>query len=436
MCLTEPQAGSDLGLIRTQAIARDDGRWSVTGTKIFISNGDHDLTTNIIHLVLARTPDAPPGTAGISMFAVPKYNIGEHRVAQERNGVAVLGVEHKHGIRGNATCTLAFEQASGWLVGDLHRGLNCMFRLMNSARLAVGVQSVGLAEVAYQNALAHARARLQGRAISGPQRPDLPADPLVAHPGVRARLIEMRLFIEAARLLTTWVATLLDQARGAEDEDLRRRCGMLAELLTPMVKGYLSEHAIRNIESAMRLYGGAGYIIETGIEQVLRDATICPIYEGTNDIQALDLLGRKVVADQGIRLGLLLEEIQTLAARLQDSELEDLSPLLADHASSLGATAQSIVVESVFDREIVALAAPDFLELAGGVVFAYLWARMAEAAMLSGDARLRDDKCALARYYMHRSRDRTTAIAKKIAKARHDLERLGSASPANMALAG
>lgn len=427
MCLTEPQAGSDLGLIRSTAVPQLDGTYLLSGSKIFISNGDHSLTSNIVHLVLARTPDAPEGSKGLTLFAVPKLGADDNGAFTRRNGVTVTGLEKKHGIRANATCSLAFDNARAFRVGDLYRGLSCMFVLMNSARLAVGIQTVGLAEVAYQNALRYAQERLQGRALNAPARADLPADPLLSHIGVKASLAEQRLFIEAARLLTAWVGTLIDQARCHTDPVVRQTSSELVELLTPVVKGYLSNHAIEHIRSAMQLFGGHGYMAETGMEQLLRDAGICPIYEGTNYIQALDLLGRKTLADQGARLKTLGREMLGLADRLAErSALADLAGPLRQYVIPMETLADGIMVDAVFNRDVVGLLAPDFLELVGTAVFAYLWAWMAEAADKGSDGRpYYRDKITMASLYMQQSAPRFRNLIAAIQSNAMTLEHLG-----------
>lgn len=417
MCLTEPQAGSDLGLIRTTALAQADGTYSISGTKIFISNGDHDLTENIVHLVLARTEGAPAGTAGLSLFAVPKQQLDAPFAL---NGVSVIALEHKHGIRANATCALGFENAKAYRVGELHKGLSCMFLLMNSARLAVGVQTVGLAEVAYQNALCYAQERFQGRALGGATHPEQPADPLLSHIGVKANLVQQRLFIEPARLLCAWVGTLLDEARCHSDEAQRKRASQLVEVLTPIVKGYLSNHAGTHISAALQLFGGHGYIVETGMEQLLRDAAICPIYEGTNYIQSLDLLGRKTLADQGQRLRVFLECIAVLVGRLrQRQDLEAAASHLEAWASEFEPLVQQLAVDTVFNRDVVGLVAPDFLELLGSVAFGYLWAWIAISADES-----RKEKTALAGLYFADAQTRVPALIEKLKRNASRLEQL------------
>lgn len=423
MCLTEPQAGSDLGLIRTTAIAQPDDSYLLSGAKIFISNGDHDLSENIVHLVLARTESAPAGTGGLSLFVVPKYQLDGRNSG---NGVSVVSLEHKHGIRANATCALSFENAKGYRVGQLNRGLACMFVLMNSARLAVGVQTVGLAEIAYQNALSYTQERLQGRALNGATHPDQAADPLLSHIGVKSILVQQRLFIEPARLLCAWVGTLLDEARCHPDDLRRTKAFHLAELLTPIVKGYLSHHAGTHIASALQLFGGNGYIVETGMEQLLRDAAICPIYEGTNYIQSLDLLGRKTLGDQGQRLGSFLDHIPILAKRLRERpDLEGVATTLSAWQVEFEPLTQQLSVDTVFNRDVVGLVAPDFLELLGTVVFGYLWAWIADAAApsTSNEDFLRS-KPSLARLYFSEAELRVPSLIEKLKRNASRLEQL------------
>lgn len=352
---------------------------------------------------------------------MPKYQL---EVPASANGVSVIALEHKHGIRANATCALAFENARGYRVGELNRGLACMFLLMNSARLAVGVQTVGLAEVAYQNALRYTQERLQGRALNGATHPDQPADPLLSHIGVKSSLVQQRLFIEPARLLCAWVGTLLDEARCHPDDARRKEASQLAELLTPIVKGYLSQHAGTHISSALQLFGGHGYIVETGMEQLLRDAAICPIYEGTNYIQSLDLLGRKTLSDQGQRLGIFLSHIPALAERLrQRPGLEGVATTLASWGTEFEPLVQQLSVDTVFNRDVVGLVAPDFLELLGTVVFGYLWAWIADAvAPSTSDEEFLRSKPALARLYFSEAEVRVPSLIEKL---KRNASRLG-----------
>ncbi|MFP5305251.1 MAG: acyl-CoA dehydrogenase family protein, partial [Gammaproteobacteria bacterium] len=302
MCLTEAHAGTDLGLLRTKAEPQPDGSYAITGTKIFISAGEHDLSKNIVHLVLARLPDAPGGTKGISLFIVPKFVPDASGEPGARNAVKCGSIEHKMGIHGNATCVMNFDGAKGWLVGAPNKGLNAMFVMMNSARLGVGMQSLGLAEFAYQNSLAYAKERLQSRSLTGPKLKDKPADPIIVHPDVRRMLLTQKAYVEAARAFTYWAGLAIDREHKHPDEAVRKDNADLVALLTPVVKGFITDNGYESTTLAMQVLGGHGYISEHGLEQCVRDARINMIYEGTNTIQALDLLGRKVLGDMGGRL--------------------------------------------------------------------------------------------------------------------------------------
>src|SRR5262245_61242351 len=299
MCLTEPQCGTDLGLVRTKAVPAADGSYAVSGTKIFISAGEHDLTGNILHLVLARLPDAPSGTRGISLFLVPKFLWHDDGRVGARNGVRCRGIEHKMGLAGSATCTLQFEDAVGYLVGEPNRGLHCMFTMMNGARLAVGMQGLGIAEIAYQNARAYAHERLQGRALSGARHPELPADPIIVQPDVKRMLLTMKAGIEGARALAYWAGLNIDIAHRHPAAEARQEADELVQLLTPVIKVSLTDLGFEAANLGLQIHGGHGYIRETGMEQLVRDSRIAQIYEGTNGIQALDLVGRKLSAHYG-----------------------------------------------------------------------------------------------------------------------------------------
>ena len=299
MCLTEPQCGTDLGLLRSKAEPQGDGSYRITGSKIFISSGEHDMAGNIVHLVLARLPDAPPGSKGISLFAVPKFLVGEDGSIGERNPVFCSGLEHKMGIHGNSTAQITLDGAIGTLVGQPHKGLPAMFVMMNAARLGVGNQSLGLTEVAYQNALTYAKDRLQMRALSGPAEPSQPADPIIVHPGVRRSLLTAKAYAEGGRAMSIFCALLIDRERQHPDEKVRAESAALVALLTPIVKAFLTDNGWAATSACLQVFGGHGYIAETGMERFVRDARINMIYEGTNEIQALDLLGRKVLGDQG-----------------------------------------------------------------------------------------------------------------------------------------
>jgi alkylation response protein AidB-like acyl-CoA dehydrogenase len=302
MCLTEPQCGTDLGLLRTKAEPQADGSYKLTGQKIFISAGEHDLCDNIVHLVLARLPDAPPGSKGISLFVVSKFRVNADGSLGERNPISCGALEHKMGIHGSPTCQINLDGANGTLVGAPHKGLAAMFVMMNAARLGVGNQSLGLTEVAYQNAVAYARERLQMRSLSGPKAPDKPADPIIVHPDVRKMLLTARAYAEGGRALAMYSALLLDKEHASEDADERKQAGELVSLLTPIVKAFLTDNGWLATSQCLQVFGGHGYIKEWGMEQFVRDARINMIYEGTNTIQALDLLGRKVLGDNGAKL--------------------------------------------------------------------------------------------------------------------------------------
>ena len=302
MCLTEPQCGTDLGLLRTKAEPQGDGTYKLTGNKIFISAGEHDMAENIVHLVLARLPDAPTGSKGISLFVVPKWNVKADGTLGERNAIWCGGLEHKMGIHGNATAQIVLDDAVGTLVGEPNKGLQAMFVMMNAARLGVGMQSLGLTEVAYQNAAAYAKDRLQMRSLSGPKAPDKPADPIIVHPDVRKMLLTARAYAEGGRALAVFTTLLLDREIASDDEDERKECADLVALLTPIVKAFFTDNAWIATSHCMQVFGGHGYIREWGMEQFVRDSRINMIYEGTNTIQSLDLLGRKVLSDNGAKL--------------------------------------------------------------------------------------------------------------------------------------
>nr|MBP8302205.1 acyl-CoA dehydrogenase family protein [Planctomycetota bacterium] len=302
MCLTEPHCGTDLGLLRTKAEPQADGSYRITGQKIFISAGEHDMVANIVHLVLARLPDAPQGSKGISLFVVPKWNVNADGTLGARNGIACGALEHKMGIHGNATCQMNLDGAVGTLVGQPHKGLAAMFVMMNAARLGVGNQSLGLTEVAYQNAAAYAKDRLQMRSLSGPKAKDKPADPIIVHPDVRKMLLTARAYAEGGRALAIWCALLIDRELATDDEEERKACADQVALLTPIVKAFLTDNGWIATSHCQQVYGGHGYIHEWGMEQFVRDSRINMIYEGTNTVQALDLLGRKILGDNGAKL--------------------------------------------------------------------------------------------------------------------------------------
>ncbi|MBS0211807.1 MAG: acyl-CoA dehydrogenase C-terminal domain-containing protein [Proteobacteria bacterium] len=387
MCLTEAQAGTDLGLVRTRALPQADGSYAITGTKIFISAGEHDLSKNIVHLVLARLPDAPAGTRGISLFIVPKFLPDAHGDAGARNAVACGSIEHKMGIHGNATCVMNFDEAKGWMVGDPNRGLNAMFVMMNSARLGVGMQSVGLAEVAYQNALAYAKQRLQSRSLTGAKAPGQPADPIICHPDVRRMLLTQKAYVEAARAFTYWAGLAIDREHKHPSEKVRADNADLVALLTPVIKGFITDNGYECTTLAMQVLGGHGYIAESGLEQYVRDARINMIYEGTNTVQALDLLGRKVLADGGAKLMKFGKVVQEL---LEEHANNPAMKEFTDPLAALGMQVQKLTMEigrkAMANPDEAGAAAVPFLRVIGHLVFSFSWCHAAAAALRKLDS--------------------------------------------------
>jgi alkylation response protein AidB-like acyl-CoA dehydrogenase len=400
MCLTEPHCGTDLGILRTKAEPLADGSYAITGTKIFISSGEHDLAENIIHLVLARLPDAPEGTKGISLFVVPKWLPREDGALAERNGVVCGSIEHKMGIHGNATCVMNLDGARGWMVGEPNKGLNAMFVMMNGARLGVGMQSLGLAEVAYQNSLAYAKDRHQMRALSGPKAKDKPADPIIVHPDVRRMLLTQKAYTEAARAFCYWIGLMIDQEHAHPDEKLRRDCGDLVALLTPIVKAFITDNTFETTNLGLQVFGGHGYIRESGMEQYVRDARINMIYEGTNTIQSLDLIGRKVLADGGAKLMKFGKLVQAFIAENagRDDMREFVEPLM-DLGDKVTKLTGEIGAKAMKNPEEVGAAAVPYLRVVGHLVYAWLWARMAKIALDKQNDGFYVAKLATARFY-------------------------------------
>ena len=390
MCLTEPHCGTDLGLLRTKAEPQPDGTYKLTGQKIFISAGEHDMAANIVHLVLARLPDAPPGSKGISLFVVPKFNVksdGRNTELGERNAIWCTGLEHKMGIHGNATAQLSLEGAIGTLVGEPHKGLPAMFVMMNAARLGVGNQSLGLTEVAYQNAAAYAKDRLQMRALSGPKAPDKPADPIIVHPDVRKMLLTARAYAEGGRALAVYCALLLDKMIAGDDEDERKEAADLTALLTPIVKAFLTDNGWIAASHCMQVYGGHGYIAEWGMEQYVRDARINMIYEGTNTVQSLDLLGRKVLADNGAKLKKFGKMVAAFIEEEGTNEaMQEFVNPLADLGDKVTKLTTELGMKAFGNADEVGAAAVDYLRVCGHLVFAYFWARMAKVALAKKDS--------------------------------------------------
>ncbi|MBI1206194.1 MAG: acyl-CoA dehydrogenase [Azospirillum sp.] len=384
MCLTEAQSGTDLGLVRTRAVPADDGSYRVTGTKIFISSGEHDLTENIIHLVLARLPDAPAGTKGISLFLVPKFLPRDDGSVGPRNGVACGGIEHKMGIKASSTCVLNFDDATGWLVGAANKGMRAMFTMMNAARLAVGMQGLGMVEVSYQNARAYARDRRQGKALNGAKEAGsagAAADPIIVHPDVRKNLLTMKALAEGGRALAYWIGLALDLEDRHPDARIRQEAGDLVSLMTPVVKALLTDVGFEATNLGVQIFGGHGYIRENGMEQYVRDARIAQIYEGANGIQALDLVGRKLPQDMGRLLRRFFHPVaQELEAGRDDPALAEFVGPLARAFGKLQQATLLIATRGLKDPLEAAAASTDYLRLFGLVALGAMWLRMAKAA--------------------------------------------------------
>jgi alkylation response protein AidB-like acyl-CoA dehydrogenase len=420
MNLTEPHCGTDLGLLKTKAVPHPDGSYAITGTKIFISAGEHDLSENIVHLVLARIEGAPAGTKGISLFVVPKFLVGEDGGLGARNGVSCGSLEHKMGIHGNATCVMNYDGATGWLVGGEHRGLAAMFVMMNEARLAVGIQGLGQSEVAYQNAVAYAKDRLQGRALSGAKEPEKPADPIIVHPDVRRTLLQIRAFNEAARALALWAALSSDIAHRSEDAKERQAADDRLQLLTPVIKGVMTELGFANAVQAQQMLGGHGYIEEWGMSQFVRDARIAMIYEGANGVQAMDLVGRKLGRDGGRAIMSFLGEVAAFCEENKGDE--DLKPLVASLSKSLEhcqAAAMWFMQNAMGRPDNAGAGATDFMHLLGLLAMGYMWGRMAKAAIAKkaegdGVAERMDAKLVTARFFAERMLPETTVLYRRI----------------------
>jgi alkylation response protein AidB-like acyl-CoA dehydrogenase len=382
MCLTEPHCGTDLGMLRTKAETNVDGSFTITGNKIFISSGEHDLAENIIHLVLARLPDAPQGSKGISLFVVPKFLVNADGSIGERNKIFCTGLEHKMGIHANSTAQIALDGAKGWIVGQPNKGLQAMFVMMNAARIGVGMQSLGLTEVAFQNALAYAKDRMQMRSLAGPKAPDKPADPIIVHPDVRKMLMTAKAYAEGARVLSLYCALLIDTYLNHPDEAARKEAEELVALLTPIVKAFITDNCWIATSHCLQVFGGHGFIAEWGMEQYVRDARINMIYEGTNTIQSLDLLGRKVLGNQGATLKKLGAIMETFAEECEGNEAmqEFIGPMLK--AAELWSTLTfEIGKDAMKNPELVGATAVDYMRVAGHTVFAFWFAKMAKIAL-------------------------------------------------------
>ncbi len=408
MCLTEAHCGTDLGMLRTRAIPQADGSHRVSGSKIFISAGEHDLTENIIHLVLARLPDAPPGTRGISLFLVPKFIPTDDGRPGARNGVVCTALEHKMGIKASSTCQLTFEDATGWLIGEPNRGLACMFTMMNSERLSVGIQGLGAAETSYQSAVAYARERIQGRSLSGVKATDKAADPIIVHPDVRRMLLTIRSYTEGCRALGGWVARELDEMERSDDPDTRKRAEDFTALMTPIVKALFTDLGFEATNIGMQVYGGHGYIRANGMEQLVRDARISMIYEGTNGVQALDLVGRKLPVGAGRMLRTFFHPVNEFIER--NSDHKQLGDMIKGFGKAFGAlqlATAEIAAKGMADPEEAGAAATEYLRLFGLVALGFMWVRAAviaaeKLARPDADAAFYKAKLTTARFFMER----------------------------------
>jgi alkylation response protein AidB-like acyl-CoA dehydrogenase len=413
MCLTESHCGTDLGLLRSKAEPQPDGTYRITGHKIFISAGEHDLAENIVHLVLARLPEAPAGSKGISLFVVPKFNVNADGSLGQRNAIYCSGLEEKMGIHGNATAQIDLDGAIGTLVGQPNKGLAAMFVMMNAARLGVGMQSLGLTEVAYQNAVAYAKVRIQMRSLSGVKSPDQPADSILVHPDVRKMLLTARAYAEGGRALAMWTTLQIDKELKSDDAAVRADCADMVALVTPIIKAFLTDNAWIATSHCMQVFGGHGYIRSSGMEQFVRDARINMIYEGTNTIQSLDLLGRKVLGDNGARL----KKFGRLVAQFVEDEgtdeaMQEFVNPLADLGDKVTKLTTEIGMKAFKNPDEVGAAAVDYLRVCGHLVFAYFWARMAKVALreIDGGDPFYRAKLTTARFYFAKLLPETAAL--------------------------
>ena len=420
MNLTEPHCGTDLGMIRTKAEPQADGSYSITGTKIFISAGEHDMAENIIHLVLAKTPGAPDSSKGISLFVVPKFLVGDDGSIGERNGVVCGSIEHKMGIHGNATCVLNYDGAKGWLVGEENKGLAAMFIMMNAARLGVGIQGLSQAEVAYQNAVAYALDRRQGRALTGPAEPEQQADPIFVHPDVRRMLMDAKAFTEGMRALCLWGALQVDLSHKAATEEEREQADMLIGLLTPVIKGYGTDKGYEVATNMQQVFGGHGYIEEWGMSQFVRDARIAQIYEGTNGVQAMDLCGRKLAQKGGAAIQAFFKVVgDDIADAKGDDTLAPMAEALEKALGQQQAATMWFMQNAMQNPNHLGAGAHHYMHIMGIVTLGWMWLRMAkvaQAALAAGgeDKAFYEGKIATARYYMDRYLPDAGALRRKL----------------------
>jgi hypothetical protein len=416
MCLTEPHCGSDLGMLKCKAVKNDDGTYSLTGTKIFISAGEHDMSDNIVHIVIARLPDAPSGTKGISLFVVPKFNAGPEGEKLDRNAVTCGSIEHKMGIKGSATCVINFDEAKGYLVGTENRGLNCMFTFMNTARIGTGLEGLSASEAAFQGALAYAKDRLQFRAMTGVKNPDGPADPIINHPDVRRMLLTQKAFAEGNRALAVYAMKLVDISQANQDEAAKQLAESKLALLTPIVKAFLTETAQETTSYGMQVFGGHGFIKEWGMEQLARDTRICTMYEGTTGIQAIDLLARKVVGSNGKLLDVFTSEVKEYCKSIRDkTQFNAWSNSVDKHIHEWHQITEDIMQRAAKNPAELGAASVDYLMYSGYVVVGYFWLQMAVVAQQkldegTSDAEFYKAKLHTAKFYFDRLLTRTRSL--------------------------
>jgi len=405
----EPHCGTDLGLLRTKAVPAGDGSYKISGQKIFISAGEHDLSENIIHLVLARIEGAPEGVKGISLFIVPKFVLNEDGTPGERNGAVCGSIEEKMGIHGNSTCVMNYDDATGYLIGEENRGLAAMFVMMNEARLGVGLQGLAISDVAYQNAVVYANERIQGRALTGAKAPEKKADPIIVHPDVRRMLLNIKSINEAGRAFMLWTALKGDISHRAADDDERQAADDIMGLVTPIVKGVLTDKGFENAVNAQQVYGGHGYIQVWGMEQFVRDARIAQIYEGANGIQALDLVGRKLPKDGGRAMRAFMEEVNEFTGKHRENEaMQPYTKPLRQGTKALEAATMWLMQNGMKNPDNAGAASTDYMHLMGLVALGYMWAMMAEKSLealkegANGKASFHENKLATARYFFAR----------------------------------
>jgi alkylation response protein AidB-like acyl-CoA dehydrogenase len=433
MCLTESHCGSDLGMLKCKAEPNDDGSYSLTGTKIFISAGEHDMSDNIVHIVIARLPDAPAGTKGISLFVVPKFNVDENGNVADRNSVKCGSIEHKMGIKGSATCVINFDGAKGFMIGQPNRGLSCMFTFMNIARIGTGMEGLSATEAAYQGALAYAKDRVQFRSLSGKKNPDGPADPIIVHPDVRRMLLTQKSLAEGKRALAVYCMKMVDTTLYSKDEDAKKLADSKLALLTPIVKAFLTETAQEATSYGMQVYGGHGYIKEWGMEQLARDTRICTMYEGTTGIQAIDLLARKVMGSNGALLHVFVKEIKEYCANIRGkSQFNAWANAIDSHMDEWVQMTNDIGVSAQNNPEELGAAAVDYLMYAGYVSVGYMWLQMAVNAQQKLDAGTSEvdfyqAKLMTAKFYFDRMLSRTRSLVSAIHSGSDNLMQMDEA---------